>query len=63
MRKQFTKPSYSSSEELTFGVANNPIKLENGITIGGGTVYPEINFTLPPMTITQETMPEVLDQY
>ena len=33
------------------------------MVIGGGTLYPEINFTLPPMTIEESTMPEVLRQY
>ncbi len=63
MRKHFTELSYNSSEELIYGIAKNPIRLKNGITIGGGDVYPEINFTLPPMTITKETMPEVIEQY
>ena len=31
--------------------------------IGGGIVYPELNFTLPPMAITEATMPEIRDEY
>ncbi len=37
--------------------------LKNGLVIGGGTVYPELNFTLPDMLISAETMPEVRKQY
>lgn len=33
------------------------------MVIGGGQVYPEINFTLPPVTICEETWPQVLAQY
>jgi methanol--5-hydroxybenzimidazolylcobamide Co-methyltransferase len=33
------------------------------MVIGGGTVYPELNFTLPPMAIEAGTMPEVRRQY
>jgi len=33
------------------------------MVIGGGTVYPEINFTLPPMLVEESTMPEIRRQY
>jgi len=33
------------------------------MTIGGGIVYPELNFTLPTMFVNGETMPEVCRQY
>ena len=33
------------------------------ITFGNGCVIPEINFTLPPIDISQETMPEIRRQY
>jgi methanol--5-hydroxybenzimidazolylcobamide Co-methyltransferase len=39
------------------------VSLRNGLTIGGGAVHPELNFTLPPMSIEERTMPEVRDQY
>ena len=31
--------------------------------LGGGLVYPELNFTLPPMLVDAPTMPEVRRQY
>ena len=49
--------------ELTFGVAPKPVTTKSGMVIGGGTVYPELNFTLPPMTIDAGTMPEIRRQY
>ncbi len=49
--------------ELVFGRAKYPVTTPRGLVIGGGTVYPELNFTLPPMTITKDTYAEVHDQY
>lgn len=48
---------------LVFGQAPYPLTTKSGLVIGSGTVYPEINFTLPPMNITADTMPEVKAQY
>jgi methanol--5-hydroxybenzimidazolylcobamide Co-methyltransferase len=49
--------------ELIFGLAPKPVTTRSGMVIGGGTVYPELNFTLPPMTIDASTMPEVRRNY
>jgi methanol--5-hydroxybenzimidazolylcobamide Co-methyltransferase len=53
----------SNPLELTFGLAPKPVTTKSGMVIGGGTVYPELNFTLPPMTIDAGTMPEIRRQY
>ncbi|MCS7061798.1 MAG: methyltransferase MtaB domain-containing protein [Anaerolineae bacterium] len=53
----------STPEELIFGHAPRPIRVGNGLVIGGGTVYPEVNFTLPAMEITAESMSDVQSQY
>lgn len=50
-------------QELTFGVAPKPVTTRSGMVIGGGTVYPELNFTLPPMSIEAGTLPEVRRNY
>lgn len=63
MAKFFTELSYNSLDEFVYGYAKKPVKCDNGMIIGGGTVYPEVNFTLPAMAITQGTMPKVLAQY
>ena len=53
----------SNAAELTFGIAPKPVATRGGMVIGGGTVYPELNFTLPPMNIDAHTMPEVRRNY
>lgn len=49
--------------DFIYGKCPHPVVLDNGMSIGGGTVYPELNFTLPSMHIDQSTMPEVSRQY
>lgn len=51
------------SDELLFGFAPKPVKTPRGLIIGGGHVYPELNFTLPPMKINYETLPEIKHHY
>lgn len=46
-----------------YGSAPQPVVCKNGMVIGGGTVYPEINFTLPPMTIDSATFPAAKEHY
>ncbi|MCF7740281.1 MAG: methanol--corrinoid methyltransferase [Candidatus Marinimicrobia bacterium] len=53
----------SKPEELIFGTAPHPVECGHGLVIGGGQVYPEINFTLPSMTIEEKTWKEVRKQY
>ena len=62
-KTNFTKTAYENVNDFIFGKSLKPVKLKNGMSIGGGTVYPEINFTLPPMLITKESMPEVIRNY
>jgi methanol--5-hydroxybenzimidazolylcobamide Co-methyltransferase len=63
MKKAFNKIAYQNPDDFIFGKALYPVGLANGMIIGGGTVYPEINFTLPPMTIEQGTMKTVIENY
>lgn len=53
----------SKPEELIFGRSLKPVRSRRGLVIGAGKVYPELNFTLPPMALTGETFPEVREQY
>jgi len=62
-KKIFKETAYKSIENFTYGYALHPVKTKNGLIIGGGQIYPEINFTLPPMNISAETMPEILRIY
>lgn len=59
----YTSLAIPDPEELIFGRAPRPVTTRSGMVIGGGTVYPELNFTLPPMTIDADTMPEVRRHY
>lgn len=63
MKKIFSQLAYVRLNDFLYGSAPKPIPCKNGMVIGGGLVYPEINFTLPPMDIRQDTMPDVLKQY
>ena len=62
-KQNFTETAYKSLSNFLYGKALLPVKLKNGMVIGGGTMYPEVNFTLPIMSITQETMPDVIRIY
>lgn len=60
---KYNSLSIDNAESLVFGSAPQPLTTRSGMVIGGGQVYPELNFTLPPMEITAETMPRVLEHY
>ncbi len=59
----FRNLAISNPADLRFGVAPKPLMTRRGMAIGGGLVYPELNFTLPPMFVDKSTMPEVRGQY
>lgn len=50
-------------DDFYYGSSPHPISLKNGLKIGGGAVYPELNFTLPGMIVNESSMPEVRHQY
>lgn len=52
-----------SLDDFVFGRAPNPVSCGRGIVLGGGTVFPEINFTLPTMEIDETTWPDIRRQY
>ena len=60
---KFDQLAINSLDEFLFGHCPKPLQLKSGMIIGGGSVYPELNFTLPDMTIDTESMPEVRNQY
>ncbi len=49
--------------ELIFGRAPRPVKCGFGLTIGDGCIYPEVNFTLPAISVNEANWPEVTAQY
>ena len=61
--EHYRELAVAHSQDLIYGRCPRPLSLKNGLTIGAGTVYPEVNFTLPVMSIEAGTMPEVRTQY
>jgi methanol--5-hydroxybenzimidazolylcobamide Co-methyltransferase len=53
----------NNPEDLMFGIAPKPVKTRKGLVIGGGQVYAELNFTLPVMSINDNTLNEVYAHY
>ncbi|MEI6083542.1 MAG: methyltransferase MtaB domain-containing protein [Verrucomicrobiota bacterium] len=60
---KYTSLALKRPDELRFGTAPKPLTTKRGMTIGGGLVYPELNFTLPAMLVNAATMPEVCRHY
>ncbi len=60
---RFTSLAYTSSQDLVFGHAPRAVRCGADLIIGGGQVFPEVNFTLPPITITDATWKEVRGHY
>jgi methanol--5-hydroxybenzimidazolylcobamide Co-methyltransferase len=50
-------------DDFCFGFAPKSVACGRGLVFGDGVVIPEINFTLPPMDINDDTWPEVRRQY
>ena len=60
---KYTSLAISDPEKLIYGVSPKPLTTRHGMVIGGGTVYPELNFTLPDIKIEAATMPLVRRHY
>jgi len=60
---KYDRLTISDPRTLMFGRAPHPVTTRRGLVIGGGTVYPELNFTLPAMEIRTETLGEVRKHY
>jgi methanol--5-hydroxybenzimidazolylcobamide Co-methyltransferase len=50
-------------DEFVFGRAPKPVRCGRAVEVGAGTVIPEINFTLPPIAIGEDTWAEIRRQY
>jgi methanol--5-hydroxybenzimidazolylcobamide Co-methyltransferase len=53
----------SDPDQLIFGRAPKPVLCGFDLLIGGGEVYPEVNFTLPAIGIEASTWPQITAQY
>ena len=63
IQRMYKNLAIEDSRDLIFGSAPNPVNCGNGLIVGNGLVYPEINFTLPVMSINDQTWGEVIKQY
>jgi methanol--5-hydroxybenzimidazolylcobamide Co-methyltransferase len=63
IRKKFNSLAIDTVDDLVFGRCKYPVTCGNDLVIGNGFVYPEINFTLPAMTIDSTSWPVVLKHY
>lgn len=61
--KQYTTLAIAQGDALLFGQSPCPVTTRRGLVIGGGMVYPELNFTLPTMSLTEETFGDVQRHY
>ncbi len=59
----FNNLAYENVNDFIYGVSKKPVVCKNGLIIGGGTIYPELNFTLPTMLINKDSMPDVIKEY
>ena len=60
---RFQRLAIAEPDGLIFGHAPKPVITRQGLRIGGGLVYPELNFTLPTMEVTTASMPVVARHY
>ena len=60
---EFHSLAIQDLNSFIFGSCPHPILLKNGLSIGGGLVFPELNFTLPGMIVDASSMPEVRKEY
>jgi len=53
----------TSADDLLLGYAPFPVKTNRGLVIGGGNVYPELNFTLSSTAINENTIESIVAEY
>ena len=62
-RQRYRTTAYTRWEDAVFGAATRPVTCGRDLRVGGGQVFPEINFTLPTMAVNAQTLSEALDQF
>ncbi len=63
MVKKFDQLAIKNLDDFVYGACPNPVTTKSGMVIGGGIVYPEINFTLPGMDVDDSTLPKAVGIY
>jgi methanol--5-hydroxybenzimidazolylcobamide Co-methyltransferase len=59
----FSNLAVSGADELIYGRAPLPLPCGLGLTIGAGQVYPEVNFTLPAITVDSSNWSAIIGHY
>jgi methanol--5-hydroxybenzimidazolylcobamide Co-methyltransferase len=59
----YSSLAYDSPDDLVFGRSHRALECGHDLTIGGGKVYPEVNFTLPGTHVTRENFDKVRQEY
>jgi len=59
----YNKLAYDSIDDFVYGSCPLPVKTKGGLVIGGGEIYPELNFTLPAMTVNESTVEGAYEIY
>jgi methanol--5-hydroxybenzimidazolylcobamide Co-methyltransferase len=60
---RYSSLAFPQADDLVFGRAKYPLQTRHGLVIGGGEVYPELNFTLPDVAVEPANLPLILAQY
>lgn len=60
---RYASLAVSDPRDLVFGRAPTPVTCGLGLKLGAGAVFPEVNFTLPRMALTNSTWSDALAQY
>jgi methanol--5-hydroxybenzimidazolylcobamide Co-methyltransferase len=60
---KYSSLAFDDVDDLLFGRAKFPVTTRRGITIGGGKVFPELNFTLPDVQVDAANLPAIVAQY
>ena len=63
MTQVYSRLAIPCPEHLIYGRAPKPVRCGFDLEIGAGTVFPEVNFTLPAITINRENWSAVIANY
>jgi len=61
--EHYAAPAIARSQDLLFARAPKPVTTRSGMILGGGTVYPELNFTLPSINVEPSTLDTIDSHY
>ncbi len=61
--RRYSTLAITDPDGLVYGTSPLPLQCGLGLAVGAGTVFPEVNFTLPPITIGDDTWAEIKAHY